>query len=438
MAVVALARHVDEAGNEALQRVGAHKYGDTLALLQVEDAGYGVEQLVLVGLEQLVARKRVEDVQQSLAVVTRRRQPGSLEDPADLEPQQRNRARTAAVGEGREKAEEDANAGDFTVRAEPPHSDGIHVSGPVNRRAAVRLGDDQKFAATDEILHVGGQRRKVAQSPEDGMSLVAENPERPVFRIGGSVEEVFAVAKKGEIIVVEPAQKILNLGEFGGRSRGRPRRQFGYNLSQDLAHILPVGHRRADVGEDTRQCLRQPGEVRRILFGRDLDLHPRFARPGNPRLENLAEPAVRATGYRQYRMDYQMNDTVAGIDRSSNQVDQERHVVIDDLDYRVRRRPSIHGRVRVVHPDLGLARAPTLSKAPQRQGGAVEISRRAYGNVDRRDVLVKLRNEPIGGDLVCRIEQLSCERRRLVDERCLLSFDSAHDCPFDPRRAWNC
>src|SRR6266481_8820197 len=112
---MALARHIDKAGNVALQRVAADKYGDTLALLQVEDAGYRSEQLVLVGLEQLIARKRVEDVQQSLAVVACRRRSGALDDPADLEPQQRDRAGTTAVGQGRKEAEEDANAGDITV-----------------------------------------------------------------------------------------------------------------------------------------------------------------------------------------------------------------------------------------------------------------------------------------------------------------------------------
>src|SRR3954453_16761631 len=137
LAVVALARHIDKAGNEALQRVATDKDGDALPLLQVENAGYRVEQLVLVGLEQLVARKRVEDVQQSLAVVGRRRRTGALDDPADLEPQQRDRAGTTAVGQGRKEAEEDANAGDITVWSEPPHADGIHVSSPVNRPAAV-------------------------------------------------------------------------------------------------------------------------------------------------------------------------------------------------------------------------------------------------------------------------------------------------------------
>ena len=78
------------------------------------------------------------------------------------------------------------------------------------------------------------------------------------------------------------------------------------------------------------------------------------------------------------------------------------------------------------------------AKAPQRQGGAVEIAGRAFGDIRRRNVLVKLRNEPIGGRLICRVEQLTGERRRLVDERRLLGFDSAHHRPFDPSRLAEC
>ena len=200
--------------------------------------------------------------------------------------------RAAAIGERREEAEKDANADDVAVCVEPAHPDRVHVSGPVNRRAAVRFGDDQQLAAAHEILHVGRQRREVAQPAEDGVRLVAQNAERPVFGFGGSVEKVFAVAEKRKVVVVEPAQEILNFGEFGGGHRRRPRRQFGADLAQDLAHRLPVGHRSADIGEDTRQCLRQPGEVRRIRFGRDLDLHPRFACP-SPRRARESRRAAR-------------------------------------------------------------------------------------------------------------------------------------------------
>ena len=123
--------------------------------MQVEDAGYRVEQLALVGLEQLVTGKRVEDVEQSLAVMTRRRHSGTLDDPADLEPQKRNRAATPAVGKGREEAEENANASDLAICTKPPYSDSVHMRGSVDCRSAIRFGDDQEFAAADEILNVG-------------------------------------------------------------------------------------------------------------------------------------------------------------------------------------------------------------------------------------------------------------------------------------------
>ena len=85
-AVVALARHVDEAGHKPFERVAAHEQGDALALLQVEDADRRLEQLVFAALKQLVARQGVENVQQGLAVMAGRRQPGAGDDMAHLEP----------------------------------------------------------------------------------------------------------------------------------------------------------------------------------------------------------------------------------------------------------------------------------------------------------------------------------------------------------------
>src|SRR6516162_8437113 len=61
--VVTLARYIDEAGNKALQPVAPDEQCDALPFLEIEDGYDSVEQLVCVGLEQLVARKRVQDVQ---------------------------------------------------------------------------------------------------------------------------------------------------------------------------------------------------------------------------------------------------------------------------------------------------------------------------------------------------------------------------------------
>ena len=69
IAVVALARDIDEAGDKAFERVAANEQRDALPLLQIEDADDRIEQLVLAALKQLVARQGVEDVYQRLAVV---------------------------------------------------------------------------------------------------------------------------------------------------------------------------------------------------------------------------------------------------------------------------------------------------------------------------------------------------------------------------------
>ena len=74
LGVVALARHVDQARDEPGERIAAEEQPDLLPLLQVQDLLGDPEQLLLVGLEQLVARIGVEDVDQRLAGVAGRRQ----------------------------------------------------------------------------------------------------------------------------------------------------------------------------------------------------------------------------------------------------------------------------------------------------------------------------------------------------------------------------
>ena len=74
-----------------MERVAADEQRDALPLLEVEDPDDRIEQLVFIGLEQLVAWKCVEDMQECLAVMARRRQARVLDDSPDFEPQQRDR-----------------------------------------------------------------------------------------------------------------------------------------------------------------------------------------------------------------------------------------------------------------------------------------------------------------------------------------------------------
>ena len=65
--VPAIARHVDQAGDEAREGVAPDEQPDALALLQMQDLVDGLEQLVVADLEQLVARVGLDDVGQRLA-----------------------------------------------------------------------------------------------------------------------------------------------------------------------------------------------------------------------------------------------------------------------------------------------------------------------------------------------------------------------------------
>src|SRR5215472_11252873 len=221
LAVIALARYIDQTRDKALQWIAADEYGYPLALLQIENTGNGIEQLVLVGLEQFVAWIGVEDVQERLAVVTSGRQPGAFDDVTDFEPQQRYRSRIAAVGERGKQSDKNVNADDFAAWREPADADRVHVRSAVNRCTTVRFGDDDKLAPADKILHVAGQGGKVAQAPKHGMSFVAQNSQRSVLSVSRSGERVFAISEKGEVVVVEPTQKVQHFRELGSWNRRR-------------------------------------------------------------------------------------------------------------------------------------------------------------------------------------------------------------------------
>src|SRR3546814_7313582 len=83
--VVAVARHKDHAGHEALEGVAAHEEGGAVTLLQVQHADRDLVQVLDRDLEQLVARIVLEDVQQGLAVVAARREAGKLHHGIDLQ-----------------------------------------------------------------------------------------------------------------------------------------------------------------------------------------------------------------------------------------------------------------------------------------------------------------------------------------------------------------
>jgi hypothetical protein len=82
--VVALARQIDEARDEALERIAPHEQRRALAILQVQDAGGDAHQFVFLGLKKLGARKAVEHVLEltrRVATLSQLRSRHHLRDP---------------------------------------------------------------------------------------------------------------------------------------------------------------------------------------------------------------------------------------------------------------------------------------------------------------------------------------------------------------------
>ena len=104
--VEAVAREEHEARHEALVAVRAHEQPHALALAELEDPARDPVELVDLHLDQLVARERVDDLDQRLVVVAAGREPGALAHRLRLAPQHRDVGRHLAIRGGRVEAEE--------------------------------------------------------------------------------------------------------------------------------------------------------------------------------------------------------------------------------------------------------------------------------------------------------------------------------------------
>ena len=97
VAVVALARHIDEDRDEAVETVAPRQHAHARPFVELQDREREMIERVLVDLEQLVARIGLEHVDQRLAGMARRIEAGAADDAVDLAAQIRNAARVERV-----------------------------------------------------------------------------------------------------------------------------------------------------------------------------------------------------------------------------------------------------------------------------------------------------------------------------------------------------
>ena len=404
--VVAVARHEDQAGGEAVERVPAHEQRQPLPLLQVQDAERGVVQLLDSGLEQLVARVGLQDVEQRLAVVAPRVEAGALDHRGDLAADEGDVARAAVVGGGGEQPDDQPLADDPPLGVEALQQHHVHVHRPVHGGTRVGLGDHQRAGRAQELAHVGRQRVVVAQPLEDGDLVVAQDAQRAARQqvqrrlaaVRRRLEAVLAVAEVGEVVVVHPAQERLGLRHLVGGQRGAHRAGLVQRLVHLGAHRAPVRHRGADLVQHALQPGAHALQRRGVGAGVDLDVHVRLGRRLDRRrlrLVQVEQPAGLVPLRPHHRVDDEVDGEPLAVQLRGDRVDQERHVVVDDLHHRARRLPAVLLDAGVVDAHGGAAGPALLPPLPHGDGGAVELVGGCLHDVVRRHVGVELPHEPL-------------------------------------------
>ncbi|MDQ1092969.1 hypothetical protein QE400_002382 [Xanthomonas sacchari] len=406
--VEALARDVHQRGNETAVLVAAQEQAAAHPLLQAEDAHRGAVQLLLVGLEQLLARQRLQDVAQRLAAVAARGQLGLAHDGVEALAHQRDLPRAAVVGAGGEQAEEALLGDDAALGVELQHADVVHVAAAVHPRARVGLGQDQRFLVARLAEAVRGQR---AHRPRRRLVLPAQQAQAAVLQRRQHVfaalllHPVLAVAEEGEMVGRGPAQEFLRLAPALVVHRQAPRGQVVGQRQHLLAHAAPVAHDVAHLAEDApdrRFHLRHV--LRRLAV--DLQRHQRFRLALAHVLQHAALVALHA----QHRMAEHVHADAQLRQRHAHRVDQERHVVVDDLQHRVRRLPAVVLQARVEHPHVDRARLALAREFQHRRGQRRPLLRAVVGELVLLHALVELLGERLR--LVLAAARIALAQRR--------------------------
>ena len=265
-------------------------------------------------------------------------------------------------------------------------------------RAHRRLGHDQKlrfFEKLADFRRDGHELIAAAQEPRLGRPQQAE----PGFEL--RLERVFAVgegvvagAKERKIVGRDPLQELNRFGDLVGRQRRRIGLQFGGHFAGARQHRPPILDRDAHVGEDAFEVTDDLGALRLVLQAGDMNVNEAFAVTfALARPLECREPAGLVALDGEDRVHHQPQIEPAFAQFAEHRIDQERHVVVEDVEHRdTRRRSQRHQR------DLRRARRALQQKRPGLFGDAGKLRRAIALEILRRGAAEKL-DQKIPGDV---------------------------------------
>jgi hypothetical protein len=379
LGVEALARHEDQAAHEARIGILAHEQAQALALAELQDRHGIAVEIIGADLQELVARIGLEDRGERLAAVAGGQEPGARDHLGDLAPHERHLRRVLGVRGVRIEAKEARLAAHLALRVEMLDPDIVELARSVHRRARIRLGEHQELLHAGALARLGRQRRearrqRLAGALAQDAAAGAGHDAQHILAAGGG-DLVVAAAEEGEMVVEQPGEERASLFELGGRQPAARRLEAADHLLQARAHRLPVLDRGAHVGEhfgDPRLELR---ELRGVALAVDLDVHEGLEPPLR-RVGGLVERhqfAALVAHDTQHRVNHEVQREALPVHFHRHRIDEERHIVVHDLDHRVRALPAVLLARRVVGAHFRLARGKPAREVEVRRRRPLEV-----------------------------------------------------------------
>ena len=303
--------------------------------VELEDRRSESAKRLLVDLEQLVARILLEHVCQRLAGMAVRIEAEPLLDRGELLAQIRNAARRARIG-GRGEQADDAHLADQPAHGiEALDADVVEIDPPVYQRAHIGLRHDQRLRLLEEGHDLRRELEQLVAAPEHPHVRRAQHAERGIL-LGlqaARCEHVIADADEGEIVGPQPIEKLDRLGYFVDRQRRRILLEVGDDLRDAAEHRPPVLQPRAAPAR--ARCARRHDFIaaRGVVDRRKMNVDEAFTLACRSRSGEASVSLIGCIALdRKHRMHDDARPQATVIELGEHRVDQERHVVIDDLD----------------------------------------------------------------------------------------------------------
>ena len=192
----------------------------------------------------------------------------------------------------------------------------------------------------------------------------------------GVREAIVADAEEGEVVVGEPFEEGDCLLDLGRGQRRRIGLEPGDHVRHARHHRPPVVNADAHVGEHPLDGLDDLGAARFFLDALDMHVDDAFAQRAGSRLGALegGQPAGIVAHHGEHGMHDETHVEPALGELGQHRIHQERHVVVDDFEHRIRAQPLVTGQVGRVEPDL---RHAGLAHREQRPGVRGELGKLA-------------------------------------------------------------